>query len=277
MSKPVTEIYKKCSDKFFGIKLDMKLIIIVVVLLLVFFMFVYPQFKKEHSNGLIGKFMDFSMGRSERFSLGNVKEHSETLGKVVNAFLGKDKEKFNLTAGADALLDATLRSKKNERFNVAEETYNNLSAMTNQELRVYMASIDNTIKKTLISELGPERVAKLNEKMGGNILYVQEGMADYVPPDQISATGNLKPVASNDIEKFKIENMMCSKSCCSPQWGVKQHEDDRIQANDLGTKYMPTNYMCSGDNVGDHGNGCVCIDKDTFSYLGNRGGNNFDQ
>ena len=85
---------------------------------------------------------------------------------------------------------------------------------------------------------------------------------------------SIKNIIEYDIDEYKLENKMCSKSCCSPQWGVSPESDDRIQPNDLGTKFLPTNYMCSGDNPGDKGNGCVCVDKDTFSYLGNRGGNN---
>jgi len=104
-----------------------------------------------------------------------------------------------------------------------------------------------------------------------------ETMANIQKTSQITATGDLSPATSNDdIAALKTDTVACSKACCSPQWGMEQPKDDRVMPNDLGTKYFPTNYMCNGENPGDHGNGCVCMTNQIFNTLGNRGGNNLE-
>jgi hypothetical protein len=104
-----------------------------------------------------------------------------------------------------------------------------------------------------------------------------ETMSDVQKTTKIDAFGSLEsPSGNTNIESNKVDTQMCSKACCSPQWGQDPFNDGRIMANDLGTKYFATNYMCNGENPGDKGNGCVCVTKDTFGYLGNRGGNNME-
>jgi hypothetical protein len=104
-----------------------------------------------------------------------------------------------------------------------------------------------------------------------------ETMSDVQKTTKIDAFGSLEsPSGNTNIEFNKVDTQMCSKACCSPQWGQDPYDDGRIMANDLGTKYFTTNYMCNGENPGDKGNGCVCVTKDTFGYLGNRGGNNME-
>ena len=280
--------------------INITLVLIVVGLLLVFFLIVFPllKSKKEHDRGLGDIIADTAFRRistepknNEHFSLGSTKEHASVLGEMIQGLFrpAQDhftsiKEKLDITAPINILGDALAGKRKSTNQEHMDATtpqgvepYKNLSSMTDQELRVYVASLSNKDKQALIDVMGPDNVAKLNEKMGGNILAVVQHMSDFVQPNESTATGSLSPVASNDIDNYKLENKMCSKSCCSSQWGVKPEPDDRIKPNDLGTKFLPTNYMCSGDNPGDKGNGCVCVDKDTFSYLGNRGGNNIPQ
>ncbi|AYV79290.1 MAG: hypothetical protein Faunusvirus8_7 [Faunusvirus sp.] len=74
----------------------------------------------------------------------------------------------------------------------------------------------------------------------------------------------------------KIDKSMCSKDCCSPQWpvGFDTDRDPRVQPGDVGTKYMPTSYTCSGTNAGDKGVGCPCVTKKQYDMLGSRGENN---
>jgi hypothetical protein len=100
-----------------------------------------------------------------------------------------------------------------------------------------------------------------------------ENMADIEKATKMTVTGDLTDETSNE-NLSKVDTMYCSKSCCSPQWGMENQKDERVMPNDLGSKFYPTNYMCNGENVGDHGNGCVCMTKDGFDELGFRGGNN---
>jgi hypothetical protein len=103
-----------------------------------------------------------------------------------------------------------------------------------------------------------------------------ETMSDVQKTTKIDAFGSLDAPNGNSIDSHKVDTQKCSKACCSPQWGVDPFSDGRIMGNDLGSKYFATNYMCNGENPGDKGNGCVCVTKDTFGYLGNRGGNNME-
>jgi hypothetical protein len=263
----VLEKLNKCNSTFFnkkikifGSKIDIKIILIITGLVILFFFFVYPSFKNTKEHGPITNAMDALMGR-------RIQNFIPNLAGAADALLGfpqKSKSLEHMTPGC----------KKIEHYSPEEEMFNNLLSMSDQELRIYMGSLDEIQKKTIKESLGSDRINKLNEKMGGRIL---ETMSDYVKPDNVDAFGALSPVHSDETDKYKLQDMMCSKSCCSPQWGVTPEEDDRIKANDLGTKFFPTNYTCDGNNVGDHGNGCVCVSKDAFSYLGNRGGNNIEQ
>jgi len=102
-----------------------------------------------------------------------------------------------------------------------------------------------------------------------------ETMADVQSTTKMTASGDLTPANSSEISnENKVDTMACSKACCSPQWGIENTQDDRVMPNDLGNKFFPTNYMCNGENPGDHGNGCVCVNKNGFDNLGFRGGNN---
>ena len=66
---------------------------------------------------------------------------------------------------------------------------------------------------------------------------------------------DLKNDTSNSISD--IENIVCSKDCCSTQWPIsdKIHvKDPKINMND----YLPTNLNC---NNGINDTGCICKKK----------------
>jgi hypothetical protein len=69
----------------------------------------------------------------------------------------------------------------------------------------------------------------------------------------------------------KIDQMICSPACISGQFPIsfEADVDPRIKPGDVGTKYIPTNYMCTGK----YGQGSVCIPKKSLEHLKYRGGN----
>jgi hypothetical protein len=69
----------------------------------------------------------------------------------------------------------------------------------------------------------------------------------------------------------KIDQMICSPKCISSQWSVSfpMKDDPRIKDGEVGTKWIPTNYMCTGL----HGRGSICINKEGYNNLQHRGGN----
>lgn len=69
---------------------------------------------------------------------------------------------------------------------------------------------------------------------------------------------------------IKLDKNMCSKQCCKhTTWpsSVGDIEGD-IKKEDL-DKYIGSNLSCNFGN----GSGCLCITKDDFNYLSNRGQN----
>lgn len=70
---------------------------------------------------------------------------------------------------------------------------------------------------------------------------------------------------------YKIDQLMCSPKCISSQFPVSFNtgDDPRIKDEEIGTKYIPTNYMCTGK----HGRGAVCVPKESLDMLRYRGGN----
>ena len=70
---------------------------------------------------------------------------------------------------------------------------------------------------------------------------------------------------------YKMDKTICSPDCCGKQWPVSfdMKKDPRINDDELGTKYMPTNLTCTGKR----GRGCVCADKRQYQFLKNRGNN----
>jgi hypothetical protein len=68
----------------------------------------------------------------------------------------------------------------------------------------------------------------------------------------------------------KLDTNICSKQCCNhTQWPVPDDvKTKEISDKDM-EKYIGTNLSC---NFGS-GSGCLCVTKDDFKYLANRGSN----
>lgn len=68
----------------------------------------------------------------------------------------------------------------------------------------------------------------------------------------------------------KIDTNKCSKQCCKfTQWPVPFNIiDPNVDKKDL-DKYIPTNINCNNGA----GGGCVCITKDDYQYLSDKGNN----
>ena len=91
---------------------------------------------------------------------------------------------------------------------------------------------------------------------------------------------NKKPTAKKQVKERlentnaiqKIDENICSKQCCKfVQWPVP-HD---VKVGDIPEEqlknYIPSNLSCNyGSN---NGGGCLCITKDNFDYLSQRGGN----
>lgn len=79
--------------------------------------------------------------------------------------------------------------------------------------------------------------------------------------------GEEENLASN----LKLDKNMCSIDCCGTQWPVSfaTKRDDRVNPDDKGDKFVPTNYTCSGLR----GRGCLCATKQQYEFLMNRGNN----
>ena len=69
----------------------------------------------------------------------------------------------------------------------------------------------------------------------------------------------------------KIDTNMCSPDCCGTQWPVSFtiKSDERVDQDDVGEKYIPTNMTCTGLR----GRGCVCAEKGQYEFLQSRGNN----
>ena len=74
--------------------------------------------------------------------------------------------------------------------------------------------------------------------------------------------------SSNVIRK--LDQNMCSKQCCNhSQWPVPHDAKSGPIPKDKLKNYIGTNLTCNYGN----GSGCLCVTKDDFNYLANRGGN----
>ena len=75
---------------------------------------------------------------------------------------------------------------------------------------------------------------------------------------------------NNSTEIRKLDQNMCSKQCCNhSQWPVPHDAKSGPISKDKLKNYIGTNLSC---NYGE-GSGCLCVTKDDFNYLANRGGN----
>ena len=75
-----------------------------------------------------------------------------------------------------------------------------------------------------------------------------------------------------NIMDIKVDTNKCSKSCCiNSGWPLPKELQPTDMTSDELTKYIPTNFSC---NLGsDNGGGCVCVTKNDYEILGNRGNN----
>ena len=86
-----------------------------------------------------------------------------------------------------------------------------------------------------------------------------------------SEESKLKEYLNNtNAPTVKLDQNMCSKQCCNhSQWPVPHDAKSGPISKDKLKNYIGTNLSC---NYGE-GSGCLCVTKDDFNYLANRGGN----
>jgi hypothetical protein len=80
----------------------------------------------------------------------------------------------------------------------------------------------------------------------------------------------VKESLTNTPEPTKLDKNICSRQCCKHvQWPVP-HDAVTKEISDKDMKnYIGNNLSC---NFGS-GSGCLCVTKDDFNYLANRGSN----
>ena len=84
------------------------------------------------------------------------------------------------------------------------------------------------------------------------------------------ATDKVKEGLNNTLEIKKLDKNVCSKQCCKHvQWPVPHDAKTKDMSDKELEKYISTNLSC---NFGS-GSGCLCVTKDDFNYLANRGSN----
>jgi len=80
---------------------------------------------------------------------------------------------------------------------------------------------------------------------------------------------NVIDIYENIKDIKKIDLNKCSKDCCNIQW-LDNPELIGTDNGKLNNDYVSSNLSC---NFGEN-SGCVCLKKDDFNYLSNRGQNN---
>lgn len=84
------------------------------------------------------------------------------------------------------------------------------------------------------------------------------------------ATEKVKEGLANTPEPRKLDKNICSKQCCKHvQWPVPHDAKTKEIPDKELENYIGTNLSC---NFGS-GSGCLCVTKDDFNYLANRGSN----
>jgi hypothetical protein len=285
-----SRIFTIVTNKSIFDKLDIKILLIIGVIVVLFFLFIYPMLSKKES------FMDLLKNNIQN-TYDNITNKLYTKQNMtdytVDSECSKPKEKKVEFMNEEQ----HIQSDNNELPSQLEmpvmniDGYNpyqsnNVEFMNeeqhiqsdNNELEMPVMNVDgyNPYQSNNVEFMNEEQHIHYDNNQLQPQQYV-EYMSDIQSTKKMSADGNLEaPRTSKDIQSNKVDSQMCSKSCCSPQWGYEQNNDKRVMPNDLGTKFLATNYMCNGENPGDLGNGCVCVNKDTFGYLGNRAGNNME-
>ena len=83
-------------------------------------------------------------------------------------------------------------------------------------------------------------------------------------------SNSIKESLSNTMEIRKLDKNICSKQCCKhTQWPVPHDLHKKDIPEEEMKNYVGTNFSC---NFGS-GSGCLCVSKDDFNYLANRGNN----
>ena len=83
-------------------------------------------------------------------------------------------------------------------------------------------------------------------------------------------TDKVKEALINTPEPRKLDKNICSKQCCKHvQWSVPHDAKTKDISDKELENYIGTNLSC---NFGS-GSGCLCMTKDNFNYLANRGSN----
>ena len=73
----------------------------------------------------------------------------------------------------------------------------------------------------------------------------------------------------SDKNIIKIDQNICSKQCCKfTQWPIPFNTIDPNIDPELLKNYIGSNLSC---NNGPTGGGCVCVTKEDYNYLSNRG------
>jgi hypothetical protein len=80
-----------------------------------------------------------------------------------------------------------------------------------------------------------------------------------------------KIIEENDnIQSVKIYDNICSRECCKfSQWAPPPELTEKKILNEISDNYIGSNMSCNGGDKG----GCLCISKEDYNYLSNRGGN----
>ena len=67
-----------------------------------------------------------------------------------------------------------------------------------------------------------------------------------------------------------LQNNMCSKSCCTPQYPTAMDNEHDDAVCNSGENFVPNSYQCKNSW---QGAGCKCMTKTQFDFLSSRGGN----
>lgn len=69
---------------------------------------------------------------------------------------------------------------------------------------------------------------------------------------------------------LSLQEPLCSKSCCSPQWPLPFSLQTDKMVCDSKDDFIPSNITC---NNGWQDTGCLCMSKEQAKFLSDRGGN----
>lgn len=89
--------------------------------------------------------------------------------------------------------------------------------------------------------------------------------------EQKKDLNDIKEKFANEPDEIrKLDKNICSKQCCNhSQWAVPDDAKSGPIPKEKLNDYIGSNFSC---NFGE-GSGCLCVTKDDFNYLANRGGN----